>query len=123
MTNIGPDAIPRVGWICIDTTNPEFLAKWWSRLLGGAALRTDEDGDIHLQLEPIPLLFLKVVEPKTSKNRMHLDLRVKSYEEAIARAVSLGATMADDIYRGDEWQVLRDPEGNEFCVIRPKHEK
>ena len=54
---------------------------------------------------------------------MHLDLRVKNYEEAIARAVSLGATSANDIYRGDEWKVLRDPEGNEFCIIRPKPEE
>lgn len=54
---------------------------------------------------------------------MHLDLQVKKYEEAVARAVSLGATAADDIYRGEKWQVLRDPEGNEFCIIRPKPEE
>jgi hypothetical protein len=69
------------------------------------------------------LLFLRVADPKTTKNRMHLDLQVKKYEEAVARAVSLGATAADDIYRGEKWQVLRDPEGNEFCIIRPKPEE
>ena len=47
----------------------------------------------------------------------------ENYEEAIARAVSLGATSANDIYRGDEWKVHRDPEGNEFCIIRPEPEK
>jgi Glyoxalase-like domain len=115
--------IPTIGWICLDTRNPEVLADWWSGLLGGGVKRTDLDGDVHLQVGAIPLLFLKVSEPKRSKNRMHLDLRVKDYEAAIARAVSLGATSAPDIYRGDDWTVLRDPEGNEFCIIRPKHEE
>src|SRR5258708_16091910 len=108
MTDVEPDAVPTIGWICLDTSTPEVLAGWWSRLLGGGAIRTDEDGDSTLRVGPISLLFLKVAEPKTSKNRMHLDLQVNNYEDAIARAISLGATSATDIYRGDEWQVLCD---------------
>jgi Glyoxalase-like domain len=123
MTNGDLDVVPTIGWICLDSTTPEVLAAWWSRLLGGGATRTDQDGDVHLQAGPMPLLFLKVAEPKASKNRMHLDLRVANYEEAVARALSLGATSAPDIYRGDDWTVLRDPEGNEFCIIRPRPEK
>jgi hypothetical protein len=115
--------IPTIGWMCLDARNPEVLADWWSRLLGGGVKRTDQDGGVHLEVGAIPLLFLKVSEPKRSKNRMHLDLRVVDYEGAIARAVSLGATSASDVYRGDDWTVLRDPEGNEFCIIRPKHEE
>jgi hypothetical protein len=122
MTDNELGLIPTIGWICLDTADPEALADWWSRLLGNGVTRTDQDGDVHLQSGPIPLLFLKVAEPKTSKNRMHLDLQVENYEEAVARAVSLGATPATDIYRGDEWKVLRDPEGNEFCIIRPRPE-
>jgi uncharacterized glyoxalase superfamily protein PhnB len=120
MTDNALDVVPTIGWICIDSTNPEALADWWSKLLGGGVTRTDQDGDVHLQAGPVPLLFLKVAEPKASKNRMHLDLQVENYEGAFARAVSLGATSAFDIYRGDDWKVLRDPEGNEFCIIRPK---
>jgi hypothetical protein len=123
MTNVESNAIPTIGWICVDATHPEFLAEWWRRLLGGGGVaRTDQDGDVHLQSGPFSLLFLKVAEPKRSKNRMHLDLRVKNYEAAIVRVLSMGATSANDIYRGDEWEVFRDPEGNEFCIIRPPPE-
>lgn len=118
MTDLERDAIPTIGWICLDASDPAFLAEWWSRLLGSGVTRTDQDGDVHLQVGSLSLLFLRVAEPKRSKNRIHLDLRVKNYEDAIARAHSLGATAADDVFRGDEWRVLRDPEGNEFCIIR-----
>ena len=40
--------------------------------------------------------------------------------EATTQALALGATRADDIYAGGRWQVLRDPEGNEFCLLRPR---
>ncbi len=50
---------------------------------------------------------------------MHLDLQVppEAKEQAIANALRLGASRADDIYDGDLWQVMRDAEGNEFCFI------
>jgi predicted enzyme related to lactoylglutathione lyase len=54
------------------------------------------------------------------KNRLHFDLHVEDFEAALARALSLGASPADDIFVGDRWRVFRDPEGNEFCIIRPK---
>ena len=110
-----------VGWICLDATDPEALARWWAELVGGA-VRLDADGDAELSGAALPLLFLRVPEakPPAVKNRMHLDLRAADYDAAVARALSLGATPADDVYRGDRWRVLRDPEGNEFCIIRPE---
>jgi hypothetical protein len=50
---------------------------------------------------------------------VHLDLRVpiEVRRQAVERAVALGATRADDIYLGDDFQVLRDPAGNEFCLV------
>ena len=110
-----------VGWICLDATDPELLAQWWADLLGGA-VHLDEDGDAELSGGPLPLLFLRVPEAKapSTKNRMHLDLRAADYDASVARALALGATPADDVYRGDRWRVLRDPDGNEFCIIRPK---
>ena len=53
------------------------------------------------------------------KNRLHLDLRGSDFSMAIEQAIALGATRAADVYQGDRWQVLRDPEGNEFCILRP----
>lgn len=110
---------PEIGWICIDCLDPLALATWWQSFIGGE-LTVDQDGDVRLESEPVPLLFLKVPEPKAVKNRVHLDLRVADYDHAVAGALALGATPADDIYIGKSWRVLRDPEGNEFCIIRPK---
>ena len=64
-----------IGWICIDCSNPQRLAGWWQELLGGT-VSVDEDGDVRLDTDTIPLLFLRVSEAKTVKNRVHLDLRV-----------------------------------------------
>jgi hypothetical protein len=59
-----------------------------------------------------------VVEPKTVKNRVHLDIvpADRSQDEEIARLTGLGATVADDRRPQVGWVVLADPEGNEFCV-------
>ena len=109
-----------IGWLCVDAADPVALAQWWSGLIGGE-VGVDHDGEATLRGGTIPVLFLKVQDPKSVKNRLHLDLRVgeSEYDAAVERAISLGATPADEIYRGDEWRVLRDPEGNEFCIIRP----
>jgi predicted enzyme related to lactoylglutathione lyase len=64
--------------------------------------------------------FLRVPEAKSGKNRLHLDLRSTDLAEATEQALALGATRADDVYDGGDWQVLRDPEGNEFCLLRPR---
>jgi hypothetical protein len=108
-----------VGWVCVDCVDSQTLAAWWQRLIGGE-VTVDDDGDVRLDGGRVPLLFLKVPEPKVVKNRLHLDLRVLDYDKAVARALALGATPADEIYVGARWRVLRDPEGNEFCIIRPK---
>jgi hypothetical protein len=65
------------------------------------------------------LLFVAVPEAKTIKNRLHLDLRPDDQDAEVQRLLGLGATRAD-IGQGEQsWIVLADPEGNEFCVLRP----
>ncbi|MCW2771292.1 MAG: bleomycin resistance protein [Aeromicrobium sp.] len=62
------------------------------------------------------------VRPKTGKNRLHLDLTPAGGDQAaeVERLVSLGATRVD-IGQGDvDWVVMADPDGNEFCVLRPR---
>jgi predicted enzyme related to lactoylglutathione lyase len=108
-----------IGWVCFDCKDPERLAAWWQALIGGET-SVDGDGDVHLDGGAVPLLFLGVPEEKSLKNRLHLDLRVEDFEAAVARARSLGAQLADDIFTGERWRVFRDPEGNEFCIMRPK---
>jgi hypothetical protein len=58
------------------------------------------------------LIFLKVPEGKTVKNRLHLDLRPADQGAEVARQVSIG--------QGDvSWVVMADPDGNEFDVLQP----
>jgi predicted enzyme related to lactoylglutathione lyase len=80
-------------------------------VLGISSLAIDANGP--------RLDFLRVPELKSVKNRLHLDVAVTDLEAATARALELGASTADDVYDGGRWQVLRDPEGNEFCLLPP----
>jgi hypothetical protein len=66
---------------------------------------------------------MPVTDRKVVKNRLHLDLTstAEDREAEIERILALGARRADVGQSGDEsWTVLADPEGNEFCVVRPK---
>lgn len=112
--------------ICIDCNDPSTLGRWWGELLGW---RITHDADDELVLEPPAgsaedgvspdLLFGRVTEPKTVKDRLHIDLRPDDQEAEVARALALGATRVDVGQTGDEsWVVLADPEGNEFCILR-----
>jgi hypothetical protein len=113
-------AIVGIAALAIGCTDPLELARWWSRLLGGS-VDVDPQGDATLHTpDGLAVDFLRVPEPKTGKNRLHLDLRSRDFATAIEQALALGATRADDVYAGGRWQVLRDPEGNEFCILRPR---
>ena len=66
---------------------------------------------------------MPVTDVKTIKNRLHLDLTTSGddRDDEIARLLALGARRVDIGQTGAEsWTVLADPEGNEFCVMRPK---
>ena len=110
----------------IDCVDPAGLASFWQEALGWR--RTHETAD-EVVLEPPAgspqdgvapdLLFLRVPEAKSVKNRLHLDLRPDDQAAEVARLEALGARRVD-IGQGERsWVVLVDPEGNEFCVLRP----
>jgi predicted enzyme related to lactoylglutathione lyase len=66
-------------------------------------------------------IFARVAEPKTAKNRVHLDLMAPDLEVEIVRLVELGAArLADREEYGYTWTVMADPEGNEFCVANAR---
>jgi len=112
-----------VGSITIDCAEVATVAGFWSAALD---LPVDEGASPYLASlnragSTLPrLMFLKVPEGKTAKNRLHLDLLVDGdtpRDAEVARLVGLGATqLADKDEWGHSWVVLSDPEGNEFCV-------
>ena len=65
------------------------------------------------------VLFLEVPEPKTAKNRCHLDLGCDDLDAERTRLEGLGATFVHEKDEFDiRWMTFRDPEGNELCVAR-----
>ena len=72
---------------------------------------------------PVGMCFMPVTDPKTVKNRVHVDLTSSAADrdQEIDRLLALGARRVDIGQTGAEsWTVLANPEGNEFCVVRPK---
>ena len=123
----------RVRTITIDCHDPLGLARFWSEVTGRPMGHDEEDDDeawIDITNDPdsiVPdLLFQRVPESKTVKNRVHLDLEPSiPHDEEVERILALGATMDADRRNpdGTGWAVLLDPEGNEFCVLRSAAER
>src|SRR5580765_5931145 len=105
--------------LVVDAADPVALGRWWATALGWIVVNDDpEEFEIRPAPERLPgLLFARVPESKSLKNRLHLDLRPDDQDAEVRRLSELGATPAD-VGQGDEsWVVLADPEGNEFCVL------
>lgn len=118
-----------------DATDPQALAAFWALALGYVAEPGHDDPDNASIIDPDgrgPAIgFLRVPEPKTSKNRMHVDIRPAGEppwdlveRERLIRAKadeleSAGASrLREESYDGETLGhvAMLDPEGNEFCV-------
>ncbi|MEV6440384.1 VOC family protein [Amycolatopsis sp. NPDC051716] len=110
--------------LALDANDHQALADWWCRALG--YVRRDAlTGDTRPDDWPVPivdpagrgpLIWLNPVpEPKTVKNRMHLDVFGDP-----AELVAMGATLVRERGGDTGWDQLADPEGNEFCVFTPE---
>jgi len=112
-----------ISQLCVDAADPAAQARWWQQVLGGTVEAEDAD-EVGLRFDAgLPeLLFLRVPEAKTLKNRLHLDLRPPDGSDQateLERLLALGARRAD-VGQGPDvpWVVLADPEDNEFCLLR-----
>ena len=103
----------------IDARDPAALGRWWQEALGWVVVNDDpEEFEIRPAADRFPgLLFGAVPEPKTIKNRLHLDFRPDDRDREVERLLALGATRVDVGQRDVSWVVLADPEGNEFCIL------
>ncbi len=102
--------------VTFDCTDVVRMAAFWSASLG---LPCAPDGNEYFtRIDGKPnWFFIQVPEPKTAKNRNHLDFHVADREAEVVRLTELGATRVDEHDEwGIRWTVMTDPEGNEFCV-------
>lgn len=121
--------------IVVDCRHPAALARFWAAVLDGYGVAPYDDAELaRLRARGIDdpeddptvlvaaghgvaprLFFQRVPEPRTGKNRLHLDLGADHFEADIGRLVALGATVSAEY---DDWVTLADPEGNQFCLMR-----
>ena len=110
-----------VDWLAIDCVDPAALTRFWAEALDYQHLPGDDPDEVAIVPKDgrgTQLLFLRVPEEKSVKNRLHLDLRPEDQAAEVERILALGATRVD-IGQGEQtWVVLADPEGNEFCILR-----
>lgn len=110
-----------MGGITIDSADPRALAEFWTRALDLEVVLDAEGYFLQLSSRANPaqpyLGLQKVPEDRVGKNRVHIDFSTDDREGEVERLVSLGATNVETHEMpGFTWTVLRDPEGNEFCV-------
>jgi hypothetical protein len=102
-----------------DAADAAAIAAFWSAALGRAvnpgATRESASLAAGAGTGEAPILFHGVPEPKTAKNRLHLDLITADFDAELARLLGLGAT---EVASFERWTTLADPEGNEFDLIR-----
>jgi hypothetical protein len=97
--------------LCIDVGDARVEGQFWAAVLGWG-LEIHDDGDAHLRDADgrIQVWLNQVPEPRTVKNRIHLDVNAGSVDEVVA----LGATVVNV---SERWTTLADPEGQEVCVF------
>ena len=111
----------RLGNIAFDCDDVLKIARFWSAVLGrpldkGSSEQFASIGGTDAARHEPAWYFAKVPEPKRAKNRIHLDL-VDPDQSAVDVLTRLGATViGEHKIPGQRWTVLRDPEGNEFCI-------
>ncbi len=117
MGAVGPSArlagmaLARFKDLCIDVADANASGEYWSTMLGWS-LELHDDGDAHLRDDAGRIqVWLNVVpEPKSVKNRVHIDVNA----ESVQRATDAGARVDRELPR---WTVLLDPDGQEHCVF------
>lgn len=113
--------IGRIDEVVFDCSDPALLAQFWAGVLGGKPAVRDD----RWHYVDVPgftrLAFQRVPEGKSVKNRLHLDVDVPSIDVAVEQAIAMGASVFGDRHSdaAGSFQVLLDPEGNEWCLVTP----
>jgi predicted enzyme related to lactoylglutathione lyase len=116
----------RVCQFVIDCDDLDASARFWSAALDATEEELSEQSRtvyrrLRLPDAEIRILLQLIGDTKTSEERMHLDIETDDVDAEVARLKELGATTYDHQQeRGFDFWVMRDPWGNEFCVLQPE---
>jgi catechol 2,3-dioxygenase-like lactoylglutathione lyase family enzyme len=122
--------------VVVDSKDAPTLARWWAQVLGWKVGYESEEEVVIAPAEAFEegaslsahgpgLVFCPVPEQKSVKNRLHIDIAPPSQanqQQIVSELEAIGATRVD-VGQDDSsvtWVVMADPEGNEFCVLRPR---
>ena len=112
-----------VGYLVIDSTDPQRILPFWCTLLDAEVAADIGDGQF-IVLSPtsgMRISFQRVPESKQGKNRLHLDLDVEDLDAATAEIEGLGGRWLEPgttrEVNGYIWRTMADPEGNEFDIV------
>ncbi|MCL3819914.1 VOC family protein [Aeromicrobium wangtongii] len=115
---VGDRRSPGLKDVVVDSVDHRAIGAWWAEVWGGTLGEDDE----YTYLDDIPgapvesFDFVPVPEPKTVKNRIHWDV-VLEPGASVDDLVAKGATVLAEPTEDEQWTVMADPEGNEFCVF------
>ena len=115
----------KLSWeaLTIDARDPSACAHWWAETLGWEVVSETSAG-VEVRCPgsaTASLFFVPVTDEKITKNRLHLDLYAEDQAAAVEQLRARGAERVD-IGQGEDADcvVLRDPQGNEFCLLEPR---
>jgi predicted enzyme related to lactoylglutathione lyase len=109
--------------VVIDAQDPARLARWWAQVLDYQVVyETSDEVGIAPDENTYPgIAFVAATQAKNGKNRIHLDLNPDDRDAEVERLVNMGARRVHPGHHDSaSWIVLGDPEGNEFCILRPR---
>jgi catechol 2,3-dioxygenase-like lactoylglutathione lyase family enzyme len=113
-------AVIRLQEVVVDCRDPRALVGFWAAVLRAVpVVRTDDWAYLDSHLLGTRLAFQRVPEIKSTKNRVHLDLEVDDIADERDRVTALGAFALGELVVDEQgpFQVMVDPEGNEFCLV------
>jgi predicted enzyme related to lactoylglutathione lyase len=129
MDTSGSSAGPAAGipaYVVVDTQDPDKITPFWCSLLGVEVIQRRDEGHIVVlgPASSLPgemlLVFQRVPEAKSGKNRVHIDMYVDDIDATAGEIQTLGGTWTDEGTTLDDggWisRIMADPEGNEFCI-------
>lgn len=105
--------------VTVDCADADAQAAFYAALLDREVVWSEGPWVVVGRTKPDEphLVFQRVADPTPGKSRIHVDVHTDDLAAATERATSLGATRGEDVSEhGMTWRVMRDPEGNPFCL-------